>query len=179
MEIHIGNRIADVSLISKEGNNVSVSIDGVVYDVDVVMTENGVCSILHDGKSYNAGLIRSNGGKNYKVNMHFSSYTVDIVDTQAKYLRMKKSNKEIQNDSLQSPMPGKVVKILVNVGDRLNAGDTAIVIEAMKMQSNYKVNADCFIKEILVQEGEAVNANQVLITLDLITEDNNGEGTTI
>lgn len=179
MEIHIGNRIADVSLISKEGNNVSVSIDGVVYDVDVVMTENGACSILHDGKSYNAGLIRSNGGKNYKVNMHFSSYTVDIVDTQAKYLRMKKSNKEIQNDSLQSPMPGKVVKIPVNVGDRLNAGDTAIVIEAMKMQSNYKVNADCFIKEILVQEGEAVNANQELITLDLITEDNNGEGTTI
>lgn len=179
MEIHIGNRIADVSLISKEGNNVSVSIDGVVYDVDVVMTENGACSILHDGKSYNAGLIRSNGGKNYKVNMHFSSYTVDIVDTQAKYLRMKKRNKEIQNDSLQSPMPGKVVKIPVNVGDRLNAGDTAIVIEAMKMQSNYKVNADCFIKEILVQEGEAVNANQVLITLDLITEDNNGEGTTI
>lgn len=179
MEIHIGDRIADVSLVNKEGNSVSIAIDGVLYDVDVVMTENGACSILHDGKSYNAGLTRSNGGKNYKVNMHFSSYTVDIVDTQAKYLRMKKSNKEKQNDNIASPMPGKVVKIPVKVGDRLNAGDTAVVIEAMKMQSNYKVNADCLIKEILVQEGDAVNANQVLIALDILTEGNNGEGTTI
>ena len=172
MEIHIGDRIAEVTLVNKEGNSVSVSIDGVLYDVDVVMTENGSCSILH-------GLTRSNGGKNYKVNMHFSSYTVDIVDTQAKYLRMKKSNKEKQNDNIISPMPGKVVKIPVKAGDRLNIGDTAIVIEAMKMQSNYKVNADCFVKEILVQEGDAVNANQVLITLDIITEENNGEGTTL
>lgn len=179
MEIHIGDRIAEVTLVNKEGNNVSVSIDGVLYDVDVVMTENGSCSILHEGKSYNAGLTRSNGGKNYKVNMHFSSYTVDIVDTQAKYLRMKKSNKEKQNDNIVSPMPGKVVKISVKEGDRLSAGDTVIVIEAMKMQSNYKVNADCFVKEILVQEGDAVNANQVLITLDIITEENNGEGTTL
>ncbi|MDD4516052.1 acetyl-CoA carboxylase biotin carboxyl carrier protein subunit [Massilibacteroides sp.] len=177
MEIHIGDRVAEVSLINKEGNNVSVSIDGVVYDVDIVMTENGACSILHDGKSYNAGLIRSNGGKNYKVNMHFSSYSIDIVDTQAKYLRMKKSNKEKQNDNITSPMPGKVVKIPVQVGDRLSVGDTAIVIEAMKMQSNYKVNSDCFVKEILVQEGDAVNANQVLIMLDLIAEEDNGATT--
>lgn len=179
MEIHIGDRVAEVSLVNKEGNNVSIYVDGVAYDVDIVMTENGSCSILHNGNSYNVALVRSNGGKNYKADMHFSSFNIDIFDTQAKYLRMKKNNKEKQNDSISSPMPGKVVKIPVKQGDRLAVGDTAVVIEAMKMQSNYKVNADCVVKEILVKEGDAVNANQVLITLDIITEENNGEGTTL
>lgn len=44
MEIHIGNRVADVTLVSKEGNKVRLSIDGKPYDVDIVMTENGSCS---------------------------------------------------------------------------------------------------------------------------------------
>ena len=44
MEIHIGNRVADVTLVSKEGNKVQFMIDGKPYDVDIVMAENGSCS---------------------------------------------------------------------------------------------------------------------------------------
>lgn len=68
-------------------------------------------------------------------------------------------------------MPGKVISIPVNVGDRLTAGDIAVVLEAMKMQSNYKVNADCTVKNILVSEGDPVNANQVLVELELFKEE--------
>ena len=82
MEIHIGKRVADVSLVSKDGNKVRLTIDGIPYEVDVVMAENGACSILHNGVSYNAELIRGESGKNYTVNTHFLSYGVDIVDTQ-------------------------------------------------------------------------------------------------
>ena len=57
MEIHIGNRVADVTLVSKEGNKVRLSIDGKPYDVDIVMTENGSCSVLHDGNSCNAAIL--------------------------------------------------------------------------------------------------------------------------
>lgn len=39
MEIHIGNRVADVSLVNKEGNKVQLTIDGKPYDVDIVMAE--------------------------------------------------------------------------------------------------------------------------------------------
>jgi|MGYP000632685163 hypothetical protein len=65
-------------------------------------------------------------------------------------------------------MPGKVVKIPVVVGQEMKAGDTVIVIEAMKMQSNYKVTSDCRIKEILVQEGDSITGEQTLITLEPI-----------
>ena len=113
MEIQIGDRVADVSLVSKDGNNVKILIDGEPYDVDIVMAENGSCSILHNGNSYNAELIRGEGGKNYDVNIFYRSYHVDIVDTQAKYLRMKKGDEELQDDKIVAPMPGKVVKIPV------------------------------------------------------------------
>ncbi|MCG4843304.1 acetyl-CoA carboxylase biotin carboxyl carrier protein subunit, partial [Streptococcus gordonii] len=70
-----------------------------------------------------------------------------------------------------APMPGKVVKIPVRKGDRLSSGDIVVVLEAMKMQSNYKVTSDCTVRDILVNEGDSVNANQVLIVLDIIKED--------
>ena len=168
MEIHIGNRIAEVELLGKEGNIVKLTIDGKEYEVDVVMAENGSCSILHEGKSYNAELVRSHNGKSYKVNTLFSSYNVDIIDTKTKYLSLKKSEEGRQDSKIVSPMPGKVVAIPVQEGDKMKAGDTVIVIEAMKMQSNYKVNSDCTIKKILVKEGDTVNNGQELVLLDLL-----------
>ena len=170
MEIHIGDRVADVTLVNKEGNRVELTIDGKPCVVDIVMAENGSCSILHDGNSYNAELIRGEGGKSYDVKMFYRSYHVDVVDTQAKYLRMKKHADERQSDKIVAPMPGKVVSIPVQPGDELKAGDIAIVLEAMKMQSNYKVSSDCRVKNILVTEGEAVQDNQTLIELELIQE---------
>ena len=167
MEIHIGDRVADVTLVSKEGNKVKLTIDGKPCEVDIVMAENGSCSILHEGNSYNAGLVCGEGGKSYDVNMFYRSYHVDIVDTQAKYLHMKRGAEEKQDDKIVAPMPGKVVSIPVSEGDRLSAGDIVVVLEAMKMQSNYKVNADCVVRRILVSEGESVNAGQTLIELEI------------
>lgn len=171
MEIHIGNRVADVTLVNKEGNKVQLTVDGKPYDVDIVMAENGSCSILHNGNSFNAGLVRSEGGKSYDVSIFYRSYHVDIVDTQAKYLHMRRGVDEQQADKIVAPMPGKVVSIPVHVGDHLETGDIVVVLEAMKMQSNYKVNAPCIVRNILVNEGDAVNANQVLIELELIKKE--------
>ena len=57
------------------------------------MTENGSCSVLHDGNSFNAEIISGEDHRSYDVNMFYRSYHVDIVDTQKKYLRMRKVRK--------------------------------------------------------------------------------------
>lgn len=171
MEIHIGERVADVTLVSKEGNKVVLTIDGRDVEMDIVMAENGSCSILYNGYSFNAGLVRGDGGKGYDVNIFSRDYHVDIVDTQAKYLNMRRGAEEKQGNQIIAPMPGKVVSVPVTVGQQLAAGDICVVLEAMKMQSNYKVNADCIVKNILVAEGDPVNANQVLVELEVIKED--------
>jgi biotin carboxyl carrier protein len=63
-------------------------------------------------------------------------------------------------------MPGKVVKIPVKAGDLVTAGQTLIVVEAMKMQSEFKATADRTVLEILVKEGDIVNAHQVMLKLE-------------
>jgi biotin carboxyl carrier protein len=168
MEIHIGKRVAEIELLSKEENQVRLSIDGQEYEVDITMLQEGVYSILQNGKSYNAELTHSDDRKTYKVNVAFSSHNIQIVDAKTKYLRLKRGADERQDDKIISPMPGKVVHIPIKTDDKLQAGDTIIVIEAMKMQNSYKVASDCIVKEILVTEGEAVNTNQLLIRLDLM-----------
>jgi biotin carboxyl carrier protein len=167
MEIHIGDRITNVELISKDENKVVITIDDKEYILDVVMAENGICSIIHNGKSYNAEIKRAENGKNYIVNTHFHSFPVEIVDLQAKYLKnRKKDDTDETQDRIFTPMPGKVVKILVNEGDEVLSGQSVIVIEAMKMQSEYKVKKDCFIKKILVEVGQTVDGDETLITLE-------------
>ena len=59
MEIHIGNRVAEIELVSKEDNKVVLTIDGKTFEADVVMAENGNCNILMDGRSSNAQDLQS------------------------------------------------------------------------------------------------------------------------
>ena len=167
LEIKIEERIAQVELLSKEDNKVSISIDNNIYDVDVVMLEDGVYSIILDNKSYNAELVKDESNKHYIVNTHYTTIPLEIIDMQSKYImnRQKGTIQDMQN-SISSPMPGKVVKIPVKIGDSLVEGQTVIIIEAMKMQSEYKVHHDCKIKDILVKEGDIIDANQDLIIFE-------------
>ena len=154
-----------MELLGKDGNKVRLDIDGQPYEVDFVMAENGACSILHDGHSYNAELIRSGGGKNYQVNTLFSSYSVDIIDSQAKYLRMRKNSEEKQGDKVVSPMPGKVMKIPVNEGDLLSAGDIVVVLEAMKMETPVNAPATGVLAKLEVTEGQQVQSGALLAVI--------------
>lgn len=167
MEIHIGERIAEAEIISKEENKMRISIDGKMYDVDIVIADNGVCSLIYDGQSFNMEVVRSANGKQYKVNMGFNSYDIDIVDAQEKYMRARRKDEGRQDDTISAPMPGKIVKINFKPGDHATDGDTLIVFEAMKMQSNLKVVGDCSVREVLVSEGDSVATGQPLIKLDI------------
>lgn len=167
LEIQVGERIANVELISKEGNKVQITIDNNIYDVDIVMVENGVYSIISYNKSYNVELTRSDTGKSYMVNTLYNNFPVEIIDMQAKYIRnrMKDDIDETQ-EKIIAQIPGKIVKIPVKIGQEVKANQTVIIVEAMKMQSEYKVKRDCIIKNILVNEGDTVEGNQTLVELE-------------
>ena len=165
----MGSRVAEVALLRKEGNKVSVSVDDRVYDVDIVVADNGVCSIIHDGQSFNMEVVGTNGGRKFKVNRGFNSYDIELIDAQEKYMRSRRRDEGRQDESICAPMPGKVVKINVAVGDTAAEGDVLVVFEAMKMQSNLKVSGDCTVHELLVAEGDTVAAGQALIKLQVPT----------
>ena len=166
LEIKIDDQAVKVELHKKQGNSYAISIDEKIYDVDLLEVEKGVYSILYKNKSYNVELSEGNTAKSYEVNTLYNSYDVEILDAEAKYMKNRKSGELEDGSVISSPMPGKVVKILVKAGDELKAGDTVIIVSAMKMESEYKVKKDRIVKEIKVNEGDTIDGNQPLIIVE-------------
>jgi len=65
-----------------------------------------------------------------------------------------------------APMPGKVFKVAVAVGDEVKEGDTLVTTEAMKMETNVKSKRDGVVKEVLFKEGDQVDQGDLLVVLD-------------
>jgi len=166
-EVNLGHRSAKVELLNRVGNKVLLDIDGRKYDVDIAMVENGVYSILYNGHSYNIELIEGDNSKKYIVNTFAKTFNLEIVDAESKYINSRNQGMEAEEEnSVSSPMPGKVVKIPVQVGEKVTAGQTLIVVEAMKMQSEFKASHDKTVLEVLVKEGDTVNAHQLMMKLE-------------
>lgn len=166
LEIKIDGRIAKVEMISRNGNIMTVDVDGKLYEVDLLQVEPGIFSVIYNNISYNIELIEKSDHRHYTVNTLYNSWDVEVIDAETKY-RMNRSKEEHDESTrIYSPMPGKVVKILVKEGDKVKAGETVIIVSAMKMESEYKVKKDRTIKQILVKEGDTIDANQTLIIVE-------------
>ncbi|MGH9938883.1 MAG: biotin/lipoyl-containing protein, partial [Blastocatellia bacterium] len=70
-----------------------------------------------------------------------------------------------EQGSATSPMPGKVLKILVEVGQKISAGDPLIILEAMKMEHTMRAAAAGVVGSILVGDGEVVGPGQLLVKI--------------
>ena len=166
LEIKLNDRIAQIELEARDKNNYSLLVDKKKYQAEIMMVERGVYLVLMDGKSYKVELIEDGNPKMYQVNTFFHHYSAEVIDSEARYKKSRSSDHGTEDVVISSPMPGKVVKILVKKGDKVKAGETVIIVSAMKMESEYKVKKDRLIKEIKVKEGDTVNANQPLIIIE-------------
>jgi len=68
--------------------------------------------------------------------------------------------------SLSSPMPGRIVKLLVKPGDRVKKGQDLIVVEAMKMENKIAAPFDGTVKKVFFPEGDQIEANVPLIEIE-------------
>ena len=163
MKAKIDNRTCEVDLLSKDGNKVEISVDGKIYDIDVVMSESGFCSIIHEGRSYNAESVRHSEGK-YTITTNFRYFDIELSNPQKKHLRGRQAAAEEAQETITSPMPGKIIKITVSEGMEVKQGDPLIVVEAMKMQSTYTAAQNAIVEKIHVEEGDSVARDQLLIS---------------
>ncbi len=68
--------------------------------------------------------------------------------------------------TVTAPLPGTITKVNVKVGDTVNAGDTVLLMEAMKMENNITAEFGGTVKAILVETGNQVQSGQALVELD-------------
>ncbi len=167
LEIKLDERLAKVELLYENQNHITIKVDNKEYELDMIEVEHGVYSVLYKGISYNVGLVETETPKKYTVNTFFHSYNAEIIDAEAKYKQARKADDNFETENtIMSPMPGKVVKILVKVGSKVTKGETVIIVAAMKMESEYKAMKDGVVSEIYVKEDDTIDGNQPLVKIE-------------
>jgi len=67
---------------------------------------------------------------------------------------------------VKAPLPGTIFKMNVKIGDRVEIGDTLLIMEAMKMENNIQAETTGIVKTVMVKEGDAVLQDDILLELD-------------
>ena len=140
-------------------------IDGQEIDVDAELTARDVLSMLVGGKAYEIKRERSLQGELHMV-IGSARYAVEVQDPRSLRARRAVAGSEAGPQRLKAPMPGKVVRILVQEKDEVKAGQGILVMEAMKMQNDMKSPKDGKVQKILTAEGSAVNAGDTLAVIE-------------
>jgi len=167
LELKIKDRVAKVEQKKKDGNLMKFLVDGKEYEIDMVRLADGLYSAIYKGKSYNIEMVQGITNKHFIVNTFYNSYEVDVIDAESKYRHNRQKDDGIDGEnSIFTPMPGKVVKIPVKVGDPVEAGQTVIIVSAMKMESEFKAGKSGKIKAIHVKEGDLVEGNKIMVIIE-------------
>ena len=95
-------------------------------------------------------------------------WEVEVLDERTRHIRSLTSgaNRPAASVVLKAPMPGLVLRIQVEPGQRVEAGAGLVVLEAMKMENELKAAASGVIKAVLVNSGQAVEKGQVLLEFE-------------
>lgn len=139
-------------------------IDGRELPLDVIAGEAGVLSLLLAGKSY--AVKQENAGTETEVVVGQERFSVSVRDPRSFRSRHSVGTTAQGIKKIIAPMPGKVVRLLVTEGSTVEAGQSVIVIEAMKMQNELKAPKSGVLKKIKIAEGAAVEAGQALAEVE-------------
>jgi biotin carboxyl carrier protein len=130
---------------------------------DAREVEPGLYSILRNGKSFEVRVQPGPEGFSIEVGDH--RFQVEVRDPRNSR-RRQNSAVGSGRQQVTSPMPGKVVRVLVTEGQQVEAGQGLIVVEAMKMQNEMKAFKAGRVVEIKTKDGATVSAGEVLAIIE-------------
>jgi biotin carboxyl carrier protein len=150
--------------IISNGNDLTVNGKSIPWNL--VKVGDGYFHILIDTKSYRAEVVRADhSSKSFLIKINGEQYSVELKDKFDLLLeKMGLTNGtggKINN--IKAPMPGLIIDLRVKEGDKVMAGDSLLILEAMKMENLIKASGESIVKSVKVKKGDSVEKNQVLI----------------
>ena len=135
------------------------TIDGKEYKVAIAeIDENNVADITVNGESYKVQLEKEEVAEKKKVVL--GQPTEAAADDAAPAANVNTAN------AGKAPHPGTIIEICVEVGQEVKAGDTLVVLEAMKMSNNIEAEKDGKVTAICVKPGQAVLEEEALVVVE-------------
>ena len=148
--------------------NEVINLNGKDLSLDMLSIGNNKFHIIKNNKSYTAELVEKNlGEKTFKIKVNNNIYEIkakDQYDELLKDLGLENLN-ATKLKEIKAPMPGLVLKVLINEDDEVKKGENLFILEAMKMENMIKAPADIIVKKLYIKPGDKVEKNQVLVVL--------------
>ena len=160
----IGNREVKITVEEVGVARYLVRGEGKEYLVDAHQVQDSVWSILYGTGSFEVDVQRK--GDDYEVLISGDCHKFTLMNEQLKALSRAGGKAAVGKALVASPMPGKVVKLLVKEGEEVKSDQGVIVVEAMKMENELKSAVAGKVKEIFVKEGEIVESGTKLLLVE-------------
>ncbi len=163
----IGKEQVDVELVHQDGVTTLIW-NGEATSVDLIEVEPGCYSVIMDGRSVD---VRVDEAKHpdpdlhaFRASLFDGAYEFALQDPR-KALLAAAGGAGASGGLHSAPMPGKVVKLLVKEGDKVEEGQSLLILEAMKMQNEFKSTSAGIVTKLHVAEGGTVETAQAMVTL--------------
>ena len=141
-------------------------VNGEPRHVDFLSLSPALFSIIREYESHEL-VVEARDGNAIDVLMRGHLYNVEVLDERAQLIRMRRGGAAADSGevSIKSPMPGLIVSIPVEEGQAIQAGQTVIILESMKMQNELKAPRDGTVQRVSVAAGQSVEQGKLLVTL--------------
>lgn len=149
--------------VRRAGEAYTVLVDGRPLGVGVFPTSRHFTTLIIDGRCHDAGVLRQ--GSQHAVALRDGTFDVTLV-AGARGPAAPHRKTAAGPARVSAPMPGKIVRVVSPVGQDVRAGDCLVVMEAMKMENEIRSPRDGRVKDVLVQEGQAVESGALLILVE-------------
>ena len=150
-------------------NPLEALIEGSIDSLDIRSISESSWHIMVDGHSHVVSLIKEDL-ENHQIVLNIDGVvqTYAVKDQNQMLLESmglsSMTKKKLKN--LKAPMPGLVVRVLVKPRQKVEKGTPLLVLEAMKMENIIKAPDEALVKSIPVNQGDAVEKNQVLVNFE-------------
>lgn len=148
------------------GGEITASVDGAPFDGEIRPIDGGV-SLRFGGEEGGRVVDAYVGGKPNRMQVVAGELrTLASVESERDRARKTRGGGGAAGKELRAPMPGRIVKVLVAPGDEVEADQSLVIIEAMKMENELKAVAASKIKSVEVSEGQNVEGDVVLVRFE-------------
>jgi biotin carboxyl carrier protein len=148
------------------GDDGRITRDGKSLALQVAQTDSQAFSVLAEGRSHSVVALRIDGV--YHVLLAGKHVEVSVETARTRLLRTLERSAATAHRRLEirAPMPALIVRVEVQPGDEVRAGQGLVVLEAMKMENELKAHQAGKVKEVLAVKGRTVEKGEPLIVLE-------------
>ncbi|MCD6249565.1 MAG: hypothetical protein J7J98_04450 [candidate division Zixibacteria bacterium] len=154
-----GNSIE--TTVEKKGEMYSVVVGEETFDIRPISS--GLFAVMVDGRKKTIGAATSKG----TTYVDIDSMLIELREPSEDGFGGGGGDSDAVKDKIFAPMPGKIVKLLVEVGDTVEVKQQTVIVEAMKMENPVLARAKGTVKAVNFAEGDQVDTDTPIIELEL------------